>query len=165
MPSALFPALAQPSVPRPRVASPVMAAPEDPKRWVLLMLRMRLRLGAGEPWQPSKDGGCHGNGRHSIRSQLWARDAPGGVGGRTGVPLGLGDAKASAQCLGKPPSSEGSPWPAVPGGDRQVRLAGSRPCTWPCHSPVVPTATITSGYSQAVPMGHSASAHTLCPGE
>lgn len=61
----------------------MMTAPKDPNHWALLMLRMRMRLGAREPWQPGKDGGCHGNEKHSIQSQLWARDAPGGMGSRT----------------------------------------------------------------------------------
>lgn len=61
----------------------MMTAPKDPNHWALLMLRMRLQLGAREPWQPGKDGGCHGNEKHSIQSQLWARDAPGGMGSRT----------------------------------------------------------------------------------
>lgn len=60
------------------MASPVVSAPEDPKCWVLSALRMRLRLGAEEPWQRGKDGGCHGDRRRSIQSQLWEKVAPGG---------------------------------------------------------------------------------------
>lgn len=76
------------------MASPTVTAPEDPNHWVLLMPRMRLRLGAGEPWQPGKNGGCHGNERRSILSRLWARDAPGGMGSRTRpLPQGQGRPK------------------------------------------------------------------------
>lgn len=109
MPPALLPAPARPSIPMPHAASPMVAAPEDPKCWVLLTLRMRLRLGAGEPWQPGKDGGFHGDRRRSIRSWLWARDAPGGVGGRTKVPPRLRNVKASARGPGKPPLLQGLP--------------------------------------------------------
>lgn len=105
--------------------------PEDPKRWVVSMLRIRLRLGATEPWQPGKDGGCHGDGRRSIRSQLWARDAPGGVGGRTGVPPGLSLGSGKALLLQGLPLAR-SAWRGQAGRGWQGPGSALAPC---CHHP------------------------------
>lgn len=154
--------LAPPSIPRPCVASPMVTAPKDPNHWVLLMLRMLLRLGAGEPWQPGKDGGCHGNERRSIRSWLWARDAPGGMGNRTRVlPQGWGMPKSQFRVQESCPGLRAAPGPQCLVGVGRWRLLGFRLCSWPCCSPTVPTPTITSGCSQAASAGRGARSCTV----
>lgn len=139
------------------MASPKVAAPKDPNHWVLLMLRMRLRLGAGEPWQPGKNGGCHGNERCSIQSWLWARDAPGGMGSRTRLlPQGQGRTKPHLRVQESCPALRAALGQQCLVGLGRWRLLGLRLCAWACFGPIVPTATITSGCSQAAPAGHGA---------
>lgn len=72
--------------------------------------------GAGEPWQPGEDGGCHGDGRRSIRSGFGRGMLQVGCGAGPGTPrAGVGRERGHTVGVGprSPPRPMGCPWPQI----------------------------------------------------